>query len=302
MDATPAPAGSAAGKGTPAKATRPPAKAGSGASAAGKIPVSRPISVPRPANGKTRPQTPGARRPKGRWGSLLSMGVGLGLLLAVIGVGIVALFGQSGSWFGGAGTRAPLAGIAGTGASGGGIGSATPTFTSMPATPTHAASATPTITASPLPATATRTPTASPLPPSATPRYLNGRHLTLYYNDSSFYMVQLSGLNGRVAPLAFERLDANEQGSNRFIGELWAQYNEITVTSWCMNIEILQASNYLRPAECEKHYLATRWPGAEADFIFWTERPGSTMFRVLWYAEEVARCQIAAGKCEVYLP
>lgn len=115
-------------------------------------------------------------------------------------------------------------------------------------------------------------------------------------------MRQVSGLNGRVAPLVFERLDANGRGTNRFIGELWAQYNEITVRGWCMNIEILQASDYLRPAACEKHYLATRWPGAEADFIFWTAQPGSTTFRVLWHMEEVARCQIADGTCEVYLP
>jgi hypothetical protein len=38
------------------------------------------------------------------------------------------------------------------------------------------------------------------------------------------------------------------------------------------------------------------------ELFFWIQKEGSTQFRVLWLDEEVARCEISAGTCEMYIP
>ena len=59
---------------------------------------------------------------------------------------------------------------------------------------------------------------------------------------------------------------------------------------------------FLRPVPCKEHYLATRWPAATDPTIFWTRQEGSHQFHVLWGRDEIQRCEIDAGNCEVYLP
>jgi serine/threonine protein kinase len=145
-------------------------------------------------------------------------------------------------------------------------------------------------------------PTLLALPPSATPRYLSGRHFILFYNDTSFYMLQVGGYGGLIAPLAFERLDDQGNPLNRFDGDAWAEYHTSTFGDWCMVLKILDAGNYLDPAQCEGHVLATRFPAPDSPWIFWTQSQNSSQFRALWGTEEVGRCEIAAQTCEVYLP
>jgi hypothetical protein len=179
------------------------------------------------------------------------------------------------------------------------------------ANPSPAASTLPTlappVTAVPPGATSTSAnpplaPAVTALPASPTPKYRDGRHFFLYYNDASFYMLQSGGYGGLIAPAAFERLDDQDNPINRFDGDLWAEYHTATLGGWCMRLEILNAKGYLQPAQCAGHYLATRWPPPDDPSIFWTTRAGSRQFRVLWGKEEVGRCEIAAGVCEVYLP
>ena len=73
-----------------------------------------------------------------------------------------------------------------------------------------------------------------------------------------------------------------------------------------MVIEILSSPSYLRPPECTKGYLSTRTPTRDDSVVFWTAKEGSQQFRVLWIVErqeeEVARCEIGAGTCEVFFP
>jgi hypothetical protein len=41
------------------------------------------------------------------------------------------------------------------------------------------------------------------------------------------------------------------------------------------------------------------------DLIFWSSAYGyknATQFRVLWVGEEIARCEIEAGICDLYVP
>ncbi len=134
------------------------------------------------------------------------------------------------------------------------------------------------------------------------PKYIGGRRFILFWNQTSFYMLQVGGYGGLIAPAAFERLDSLGLPANRFDGDAWAEYNTATLGNMCMRIEIYQAADFLRPAECEGRYRATLWPPANDPSIFWTVKEGSTQFRVLWGTEEAGRCEIAAGQCEVYLP
>ena len=66
-------------------------------------------------------------------------------------------------------------------------------------------------------------------------------------------------------------------------------------------------SPYPDPPECgHGTFLSLRTPTRDDPTIFWTASEGSHQFRVLWREggqdEEIARCEIGAGTCEVFLP
>jgi len=114
-------------------------------------------------------------------------------------------------------------------------------------------------------------------------------------------MLQLSGVGDLIGGVAFERLDANGQSLNRFSGSRWAKYSPSSALNWCFRLEISGTGSYLRPPKCVG-YMATLHPEPGDPAIFWTPQEGSTVFRVLWQDEELVRCDISAGTCEVYLP
>jgi serine/threonine protein kinase len=145
-------------------------------------------------------------------------------------------------------------------------------------------------------------PTSTPQKPTATLKYTDRRRFLIFYNETSFYMLQLSGVGDLIGGVAFERLDANGQPLNRFSGSRWAKYSPSSALNWCFRLEISGLGNYLRPPACEEKYMATLHPEPGDPTIFWTPQEGSTVFRVLWHDEELVRCSIAAGTCEVYLP
>jgi hypothetical protein len=132
--------------------------------------------------------------------------------------------------------------------------------------------------------------------------------MILSWNESSFYMRQVTGYGEVISPVVFERLNAEGVPVNRFSGKQWAELHEATLRDWCMRLEIDGPSQpasqapYLRPAHCEDHYLASRWPASGDQTIFWTRQEGSRQFRVLWGRDEIQRCEIDAGACEVFLP
>ena len=106
--------------------------------------------------------------------------------------------------------------------------------------------------------------------------------------------------------MAFERLSTSDQPLNRFDGWRWAEFYPNSKPEWCMTLEILSSPSYLRPPECSKGSLSTRTPTRDDAVVFWTSQEGSRQFRVLWrqgqQEEEVARCEIGAGVCEVFFP
>ncbi|MGW8250091.1 MAG: hypothetical protein ACWGO1_05575, partial [Anaerolineales bacterium] len=67
-------------------------------------------------------------------------------------------------------------------------------------------------------------------------------------------------------------------------------------------LEILNYTEHLEPAECNNRYLVMHYPPLDRDYLFWISDGNSKEFRVLWDDQEVGRCKISKGSCEVYLP
>ena len=140
-----------------------------------------------------------------------------------------------------------------------------------------------------------------------TVKYPNGNLFKLFYDDNSFYLLNLSNATIPINWIAFERLGVDDVPLNRFNGTRWAEYYANSVPERCVALRILGSSEYLDPPECgHNNFLSLRTPTRDDPTIFWTVMEGSYQFRVLWRKdaqdEEVARCEIGSGTCEVFLP
>ncbi len=174
------------------------------------------------------------------------------------------------------------------------ISSPEPTATLIPITPTSE----PTATLEPSPA-ALVTPTI---------RFPEGSHYTLFYNETSFYMINRSYETRSLSGFTFERVD--EQGlpfKDHFEAHLWETPDfDHLPRNFCVNITVYgdQDPPYLNPAECWAGVIKTIQARFDRPFnvLFWTPKEGSNHFRVNWLKEEVALCEITAGMCEVYIP
>lgn len=176
----------------------------------------------------------------------------------------------------------------------------TQTFTPSPASPS------PTIAP-----TITSTPTLAPPPTiNATPTilYPDGNLFTLLYNETSFYMINHSFAHRSISGFTFQRLDADGLPmEDVFQGHLWqsSRYDYLP-RNFCVNITIYgdQDPPYLNPAECSGVLIKTVQPRFDqpTTLLFWTPKNNSSEFRVIWLDEEVARCSMAAGACDVYIP
>jgi hypothetical protein len=124
----------------------------------------------------------------------------------------------------------------------------------------------------------------------------------MYYNDTSFYIKNLSGNDLSIYPLAFDLLDNKGNPTNHFDGWRWANIYPKFRNGYCLVMLVLDRFNYLDPTECRKLHLVIHRPPADRDYIFWTKEKGSKEFRVLWDDEELGRCEIKEGYCEVQMP
>ena len=167
------------------------------------------------------------------------------------------------------------------------------TFTKLPPSATPTATRTPTLTP---------TETATHIPGVATPKYFNGQRILMFYDATGFYIYNASINNRSISQFKFERLDVNHEVLNSFGGWEWETIYGILHPGRCMRIEIQKSQIYLRPMECGERFSASFTYGSEDERVFWTVSPESEEFRVLWQGEEVGRCEIAAGSCEVYIP
>lgn len=203
-----------------------------------------------------------------------------------------------------------------------------PAFTSTPPTdvPTNTLSpsetpttATPLPTSTALPTVAPATvppPTLTPLPPPTLPPptavpateplvptvlYPNGKRFVLYYDQNTLYVRNFSGTQSEVRPFAFERLDSAGNPHNHVDGSRWAQFYSAVYPGACIRIIILDRSAYLPSPSCQA-INSEIWAESGKSLDFWTPQEGSTQFRVLWNGQEIGRCEISAGTCEVYAP
>lgn len=175
-------------------------------------------------------------------------------------------------------------------------------------TPSPTVTTSPTSTDTPLPSpAATFTPSltttiAEPIAPVIpTIQYPNGRRVVLLYNADSLYILNASGTSVQVGSFSFERILNDGNFLNRFDGNQLSRFYPTIDVNYCARMEILRRTAYLRPTEC-RGYNSSITPQAQDSFVFWTADVNSSQFRVLWNEAEVARCEIAAGFCEVYLP
>ncbi len=175
-------------------------------------------------------------------------------------------------------------------------------------------------------ATATHEPSPTEAPPSDTPRpteapatqaavvpanltptvlYPEGQHLQLLYDNHSFYLLNLGTRRVRITAISFIALDAQgRRTEHRFDGTDWTElsnYDYVDRNS-CVRIEIRSAPRVMNPSRCGGHYNATRNPAATDTLVFWTPQEDRTQFAVFWDDTEIARCEIAAGTCDVYVP
>jgi len=140
-----------------------------------------------------------------------------------------------------------------------------------------------------------------------TVKYLDGKRFMLFYDDNSLYLLNLSDSTVPINWIAFERLSDADIPLNRFNGARWAEFYANSDPGRCDALEIIDRPPYLSPAECgQNNFLSLRTPTHDDPTVFWTSAEGSYQFRVLWREggndEEIARCEIGAGTCEVFLP
>lgn len=164
-------------------------------------------------------------------------------------------------------------------------------------------------TATTLPPTSTSTPEPPPTSNAEpTVKYPEGNHYKAFYNETSFYLLNISFARRSISGFLFQRLD--EEGlpaDDLFQGYQWESRDfDYLPRNFCANITIYgdQDPPYLNPAECSIGLMTTVQPRFDrpGELLFWTPKEGSTQFRVLWLDEEIARCDIAVGVCEIYIP
>lgn len=180
-----------------------------------------------------------------------------------------------------------------------------PAPTDIPPSPT-AELAQPTNTAEPTPtSTVEPSPTVNAEP---TVKYSDGNHYTLFYNETSFFMLNRSFGRRSISGFVFERLDLDGQPmKDIFRGFQWENKNyDYLPHDFCVNITIYgdQEPPYLNPSGCLGGIITTIQPRFDrpGELLFWTPKEGSAQFRVLWLDEEVARCDIASIECDVFIP
>jgi hypothetical protein len=140
-----------------------------------------------------------------------------------------------------------------------------------------------------------------------TVKYPDGKGFKLFYDENSFYLLNRSDATIPINRIAFERLSDEGVPLHRFNGTRWAEFYANSTPGKCTALEILGSPEYLDPPECgHETFLSLRTPTRDDPTIFWTAQEGSHQFRVLWREggqdEEIGRCEIGAGTCEVFLP
>jgi hypothetical protein len=135
--------------------------------------------------------------------------------------------------------------------------------------------------------------------------YPDGQRLELVYDSNSFYLYNPSADRISVRSISFEAVDNGGRPLYSMAGDLWANVYNFVDGRACYAIEPFGVDGPpLNPGFCLKEN-ARETPTKDDNIVFWTERPGSVEFRVLWENKEIARCSLVTkeqNSCEVYVP
>lgn len=188
--------------------------------------------------------------------------------------------------------------------------SAAPLSTPQPVLPTDTPVPSPTFTATEtiVPPTATIEPSPT-IVLTPTVKYPEGANYTLFYNETSLFIINRSYERRSISGFKFQNLNADGTlGEEVFDGYRWETRNvDYLPRNFCANISIFGDEDppYLNPVDCQQYgsiqTVQTRFDRPEK-ILFWVPKGGTTQFAVFWLNEEVARCEITAGICEVYIP
>lgn len=139
-------------------------------------------------------------------------------------------------------------------------------------------------------------------------KYPDGNNFTLSWNETSFMILNRSRARRSYSGFVFERLDGSSGiPTDRYYGYYWFDANiKYLASRACLTIELYGTEEhpYIRSADCVNGYtnIALIHVDREQERIFWTSKEGAAEFRVLWLDEEIARCKISDGACEIYVP
>jgi predicted Ser/Thr protein kinase len=139
------------------------------------------------------------------------------------------------------------------------------------------------------------------LPPSGGAETSENR-LVFFYNAGGFYAWNPGSRDITVAHLSFQEIDGSGNPTGAFFeARRWAGYFPAIQSGFCDRLEILNDVPRERPTQCN-HYNAIMTPEENDPMIFWLAGDNTSQFIVSFGGEEIGRCDIAAGQCEVVLP
>jgi hypothetical protein len=117
-------------------------------------------------------------------------------------------------------------------------------------------------------------------------------------------MLNRSFNNRSLSGFIFQRLDSEGlPADDIFHGYQWeTPKSKFLPNDTCVSITIYNEQTL--PAACIRGSLKTIQTTIDnpETLLFWTPKEGSKQFRVLWLDEEIVRCDIAVGICEVFIP
>jgi serine/threonine protein kinase len=151
-------------------------------------------------------------------------------------------------------------------------------------------------TPSPLP---TDAPTIA-IPIEPTILYPDGLPITLIYDAEALYFANKSDKKITLNKLTFEQVLIDGQIGDRYEGNRWSQFYSWSEPRFCVVVHLTGKNPRLPTTECPRG--SNSIVAIQRGENFWTASENAHEFRVLWNGQEIARCAIAAGRCELRLP
>ena len=170
-----------------------------------------------------------------------------------------------------------------------------PTFTEVVvALPTN--TAIPTETPNPSPTIA---PTAA-ISVEPTILYPDGFPVTLIYDADALYLANKSDQKITVSKLTFEQILSDGRVGDHYEGTRWSQFYAWSEPGHCVVAHLAGKNPRLPATDCPRGFNST--VAIQRGESFWLAPENAQEFRVLWNGQEVARCSLAKGRCELRLP